>query len=120
MHSLLLLDADEREIPVDELRRILQSATGFQRLRQNTPAGIPIEADFVEGTDFTTVGLSTTRKAISIRGTSGAALSAAWILRNHLDIPLRMVDTDYSFDLMLQDYATIDELEAAIDEARAK
>ena len=119
MHSLLLFDVYEREIPVDALQRIFQSVIGFQRVRHNTPSGTPIEADYIEGQDFTTVGLDSKRETISIRGTSGAALSAAWILQSHLDIPLRMVDTDYSFDLILSNFTNIEELQTAIDEAQA-
>ena len=119
MHSLLLFDLDGREIPVDALQRIFQSVTGFQRVRHNTPTGTPIEADYIDGQDFTTVGLDTKRETISIRGTSGAALSAAWILQRNLDVPLRMVDTDYSFDLILRDFSNIDELRAAIENAQA-
>ena len=119
MHNLLLFDVDERVIAVDALQRIFQSVTGFQRVRHNTPTGTPIEADYIDGQDFTTVGLDTKRETISIRGTSGAALSAAWILQSYLDIPLRMVDTDYSFDLILRDFANIEELQTAIDNAQA-
>ena len=119
MHSLLLFDVNEGKIPVDALQRIFQSVIGFQRIRHNTPTGTPIEADFIDGEDFTTVELDAQRETISIRGTSGAALNAAWILKSHLDIPLRMVDTEYSFDLVLSGFSNIDELEAAIDKARS-
>jgi hypothetical protein len=120
MHSLLLIAANEREIPIDALRRVFESATGFGNLRFDTPTGTPIEATYHEGEDFTTVSLSTTRRAISIRGTSGAALGATWTIKSQLGIPLRIVDTDYSFDLMLEDYASLDELESAIDDAQAR
>jgi len=65
MHSLLLISGNEGEIPVDALRQIFDSATGFTDLRFNTPTGAPIEARYHEGEDFTTVTLSTTRTAIS-------------------------------------------------------
>jgi hypothetical protein len=119
MHNLLLFDADQRTIPVDALQRIFRSVSGFQKVRCNTPTGTPIEADYVEGQDFTTVRLNATCEAISVRGTSGAALSAAWILHRNLDIPLRMVDTEYSFDLKLADFTNLEQLEAAIDKARS-
>jgi hypothetical protein len=119
MHSLLLIAANEHDIPVDALERVFKSVGGFTNLRFDTPTGTPIEATYREGEDFTTVSLSTTRRAISVRGTSGAALGAAWIMKSQLDIPLRMVDTDYSFDLMLEGFDSLEELEAAIDKARA-
>jgi hypothetical protein len=119
MHNLLLFDVKEREIPVDALQRVFQSVSGFQRVRHNTPTGTPIEADYIVGQDFTTVELDAKRETISIRGTSGAALSAAWILQSHLNIPLRMVDTEYSFDLVLSSFSNIEELQAVIDKARS-
>jgi hypothetical protein len=35
-----------------------------------------------------------------------------------LKAPLRIVDTEYSFDLTLNSFSTLDELSAAIDQAR--
>jgi hypothetical protein len=119
MHSLLLFDVNEREIPLEAVQRIFQTVTGLERVRYNTPIGIPIEADYVDGQDFTTVELDPERKTISTRGTSVAALSAAWIMHTYLGIPLRMVDTDYSFDLILSDFSSIEDLERAIDKARS-
>jgi hypothetical protein len=119
MHSLLLFDENGREIPVSELARVFQSVTGFEDVRYDTPGATPIEADYIEGEDFTIVDLDEKKETISIRGTSGAALSAAWILHSNLKLSLRMVDTDYSFDLILSRFSSIEELEAAIDAARA-
>jgi hypothetical protein len=119
MHSLVLFDIEQRQIPTEALERVFQSKPGFKDVRRNTPMGTPIEADFSEGEDFTMVILNEKRDAIYIRGTSGAALSAAWILKSQLDIPLRMVDTDYSFDLVISEFSTRDELERAIDRSRS-
>ena len=104
---------------MNELARIFQSVAGFQEVRYDTPIATPIEARYIEGEDFTTIDLNDERKTISIRGTSGAALSAAWIIHSNLDLSLRMVDTDYSFDLILSRFSTIEELEVAIDAARS-
>jgi hypothetical protein len=119
MHSLLLFDVREKKIPVDAMERVFQSVSGFQQVRHDTPIGTPIEADYVDRDDFTTVYLDSSLETISIRGTSGAALKAAWMIQSHLDIPLRMVDTDYSFDLVLRDFSNIEELSAAIARAQA-
>ncbi len=120
MHSLLLFDVNERKMSTEALLQVFQSVAGFQRIRFDTPIGTPIGADFVDGDDFTTVDLDSARETISIRGTSGAALKAAWLIQSNLDVPLRMVDTDYSFDLVLQDFHSCAELSNAIDESRAR
>lgn len=119
MHSLLLFDVNERKIPVEALERVFQSVAAFRHVRHDTPIGTPIEADFIDGDDFTTVDLDSERATISIRGTSGAALKAAWTIQGLLDMPLRMVDTDYSFDLVLQEFSNLEELAAAIEKAQS-
>ena len=119
MHNLLLFDPNERPLSVDTLDRIFRSVAGFSQVRYNTPIGTPIEADYAKDGDFTTVRLDSERETISISGTSDAALQAAWLLQTHLQTPLRLVDTDYSFDLVVNDFKSLEELHAAIDSARA-
>jgi hypothetical protein len=117
MHSLLLFDVDDRKIPVDELKRVFQTVPGFRQLRTDSSDGVSVEANYVDGEDFTTVELDSECETISIRGTSGAALKAAWILQAHLDYPLQMVDTDYSFDVIVRDFSSLEELSAAVENA---
>jgi hypothetical protein len=119
MHNLLLFNLNERPIPVDALERIFHSVTGFGDVRYRTPIGTPIEADFNYDQDFTTVRLNAKCETISISGTSDAALQAAWILQRHFQTPLRIVDTEYSFDLLLSSFSNIEELRTAIAEAQA-
>ncbi len=118
MHSLMLVDVNERPINLDALRWIFQHAPGFQTMREHTPAGIPIEAQFIDGHDFTSVAMTTNGEAIGIRGTSGAALRAAWVIKENLSTPLRIFDTEYSFDLLMSKFSTFDDLERTIDHAR--
>lgn len=120
MQSLLLFSDDMRLFTVESLQDIFRSVKGFGDIRYNTSIGIPIEADYAEGDDFTMVDLSPERNAISISGMTDAALSVALIVQRQLGIPLRIIDLDYSFDLPLQDFATLEQLRAAIDEEQAK
>jgi hypothetical protein len=119
MQSLLLFNTNKQPFTIEAIQRIFESVRGFGNPRHNTPVGTPIEADYVEGDDFTMVELSPDYDTISISGTTDAALSAALILQRQLDIPLRIIDLDYSFDLPLQSFATVDALRAAIDKAQA-
>jgi hypothetical protein len=117
MQSLLLINDDKRLFAVEALQNIFKSVRGFGEIRHNTPVGIPIEADYAEGDDFTMIELSSERDAISISGTTDAALSAALIIQRHLDIPLRIIDLDYSFDLPLQEFTNVEQLRAAMEQA---
>jgi hypothetical protein len=119
MHNFLLLNSDNQRFDVAAIERIFQSERGFRDVRFHEPGGAIIEADYIEPEDSTIVGLSGSRKSISLSGTSDAALQAALILQNNLPTPLRMADTDYSFDLILSGFSSIEELQAAIDAARS-
>jgi hypothetical protein len=119
MHNLNLFDPTGHAIPADDVRSAVESDGRFGSVRRNTPTGTLVEATFNCGDAFTTARLSEDGERISLSSTSAAAPSAALVLQRHLRTPLRIVDTANSFDLMLGGYASLEDLNAAIDEARA-
>ncbi|MGD9720777.1 MAG: hypothetical protein AB7O59_13895 [Pirellulales bacterium] len=119
MQSLLLLNFDDRPFDADVIELVFRSSGKFQDIRLNEPGGALVEADYVENGDRTTAALSASRKSIWLSGTSNAALRAALILQSHFAQSLRMVDTEYSFDFRLSEFATVEELIAAIENAPA-
>jgi hypothetical protein len=119
MTNILLLRIDEKPFDAAAVAHVLSSQSGFQDVRFDKLIGAVVEARYTEPEDWTIVALSEDREAISLSGTSHAALRAALILQTHLEAPLRIVDTNYSFDLMLQNYSNVDELRAAIGFAQA-
>lgn len=120
MTSLLLLCPDDLHIDADTMLALFEDDTRFADIRRNTPTGSLVEADFRIGDDYTTARLSQNGRRISLSGTSDAALAAALVIQSHLKIVMRIIDTDYTFDLTLSDYTTLDALNAAIEEARSK
>ena len=82
------------------------------------PDGAVIEADYVEPEDQSIVGLSKSRTSISLSGMSDVTLRAVLILQKSLELPLRMVDSDYSIDLILQDCPSVEALWSAIQAHR--
>ena len=119
MQNIMLLTSDDRPFDVAAIERIFQSERGFRDIRFDDPGGAVIEADYVEPEDWSIVGLSGSRKSIFLSGTSDAALHAALLLQRNLKTPLRILDTDYSFDLSLQEFSNVEELRAAIDGEQA-
>jgi hypothetical protein len=118
MHNILLLNSDNRPFDAAAIERIFQLERGFRDVRFNEPGGAIIEADYIEPEDSTIVGLSGSRKSVSLSGTSDATLRAALILQKKLGTPLRMFDTEYSFDLILRDIPNIETLRTAIQNAQ--
>jgi hypothetical protein len=118
MHSILLLNTDDRPFDTEAIERILKTEADFSDVRSNT-TGAAIESHFGKSEEWIIVRLSAKLSRISLSGTTDTTLRAALILQARLDRPLRIVDTDYSFDLILADSGSIEELRAAIDAAQA-
>jgi hypothetical protein len=117
MHSILLFNEDDRPFDSATVGRIFQSEAGFRDVRFSEPGGDMIGAEYFDFNGSTIVRLTGDRRTISMRGTSDVELHAALIIQRSLGTPLRMVDSDYSFDLTFQGISNVDELRDAMDEA---
>ncbi len=118
MHSILLFRPDDRRFEIAAVRHVFESEPGFHNVRFDTPGNTAVEADYIEPEFRTMISLSGDHGTISLRGVSNASLRASLILQRRLDTPLRMVDTDYSFDLILEGLSTVEELRDAIEQSR--
>ena len=118
MQMLLLYYPDNRLFAAESIQRIFESESGFRHVRFNEPGGALIEAIYVGDQDSTIVRLSGNRKTVSLSGQTDATLRAALIVQSHLQGPIRIIDLDYAFDLVLSDFKDIEELRSAIDNAQ--
>lgn len=119
MQNLLIMNADEQPFNLETIQQIFESEDGFGNVRFDEAGGALIEAAYTDGQDSTFVRLSDSRKGITLTGMTDAALRAALILDQNLPSMLRIVDWDYSFDLILSDFNGVEELRSAIDMAQA-
>lgn len=117
MTNLLLIRTDETPFDVAAVAHILSTQSGFHDVRFDDSIGAVIEARYTEADSQSIVSLKEDHETISLSGTSDAALRAALILQTGLKIPLRMFDTNYSFDLVFEGLSTVDELRNAIAQA---
>ena len=120
MQFLLLIHEDRRPFSLAQLKHIFRSVRGFHSIRSDGPGGELIQAEFDAEDDSTIVQLSDDLESVALTGASGAALRAALLIQHYYGRPLRIFDLDYSFDLRLIDFRTVEELDAAIDKARAE
>jgi hypothetical protein len=118
MQFLLLFKADSSLFELPEVEHVFRSNPHFQDLRIDTSFGDPIECEYVEPDDRTIIRLDKDRQSIFLTHTWGAALKAALTIQRALGIPMRMYNDDYTFDLTFSDIATVEELEAAMNNAR--
>lgn len=119
MTNILLFRADELPFDTAAIVRVFSTQRGFQNLQFDELGGPVIEADYADQGDRTIVGLNENPSYLSLSGTRDVALQAALVLQAQVKVPLRIIDTNYSFDLMLSQYSTVDELRAAIELTQA-
>ncbi len=118
MQFLLLYKPDFSLFESSSVERVFRSNANFIDVRFDEPGGASLECEYVEPNDRTIIRLSGDKRTISINHTWGAALRAALLIQKSLDIPLRMINDDYTFDLTFSDISTVEELEAAMENAR--
>ena len=118
MQFLILVNPDFSPFDPSAVERALRSCDSFTHLRNSEPGGALIECQYIEPDDWTFVRLSCDAAGITIDHTSGAALKAAILVQKHLGVPIRMIDDDNSFDLIFSGIQSVEELEAAIENAQ--
>jgi hypothetical protein len=117
MQSLLLLKADDGSFEPSEVEHVFRSDSRFKDLRISAPHEGLTECTCVERNDRAIIYLSDDRGWLSLSNTGRAALQAVLIIQKALGIPLRVIDSNYTFDLTFSDISTVEELEAAMDNA---
>jgi hypothetical protein len=118
MQFLLLSKADGTLFEESEMAQVFRSDAHFRDLRFDTPGGDLIACEYVGSDDWTLINLDTDRKSIFFNSTQGAALRAVLVIQKALGIPMRVFNDSYPFDLTFSGIPTVEELEAAMENAR--
>jgi hypothetical protein len=118
MQFLLLVNPDFRPFDPQKIEHALRSCAAFTDFRFDEPGGALVECEYREPDDWTIIRLDGDANAISVDHTWGAALRAVLLIQKSVGAPLRIFDDDNSFDLTFSDISTIEELEAAMENAR--
>ena len=118
MQFLLLYKANGSLFDRSEMEQVFRSDAHFKDLRFDTPGGDLIECEYVGPDDWTLIHLDKDRQSIFLSHTWGAALRAVLVIQKALAIPMRVFNDNYTFDLTFSGIATVEELEAAMEDAR--
>jgi len=87
---------------------------GVENIRKQKLIGSILEFEFSEGDDFTTVRLSQDYKTISIFGLGDASLKIALLIQKNCPQPIVTIDSDYSFELILDQIDSVKKLRQKI------
>lgn len=117
MQLLILFIGENEKFDQKKLVDIAQNIPGVENIREGEFVGSILEFEFSEGEDFTTVRLSGDRETINISGLGDASLKIALSIQKRYPKPIIAVDSDYSFELVLNKINSLDKLRKKILES---
>jgi hypothetical protein len=112
--DLLVFRGKDLQLDADQVRSVLSTIEGVRDLTSADPFGGLLECEFDFKGDSTIIRLNRDASALSLSGLGDASLWMAMELQRRLGVPLRAVDTNYSFDVSLSAFGTLDELRSAV------
>ncbi len=117
MQLLILFIGENEQFDQNQLVDIAKNIPGVENIREGEFVGSILEFEFREGEDFTTVRLSGDRETISISGLGDASLKIAFSIQKRYPQPIIAVDSNYSFELVLDRINSLDQLRQKILES---
>ena len=117
MQLLILFIGENERFGQKQLVDIAKNIPGVENIREGEFVGSILEFEFSEGEDFTTVRLSSDRETISISGLGNASLKIAFSIQKRYPQQITAVDLDYSFELILDQINSLEQLRQKILES---
>ncbi|MGL5195406.1 MAG: hypothetical protein ACRC8Y_17630 [Chroococcales cyanobacterium] len=110
MKMLLLFIGEDEKFNLIQIADILTKIPNIQNLKQGDFVGSILEGEFSEKNDFTIIRLSDDLETISIDGDGDASLKIALEIQKHYPQNLRLIDSNYSFDIELAKINSVGQL----------
>lgn len=117
MQIMILFIGENEKFDSNKLVDIAKDIPGVENIREGEFVGSILEFEFRDLEDFTTVRLSDDRETISISGLGNASLKIALSIQKRYPQPIIAVDSDYSFELILDKINSLDQLRQKILES---
>ncbi|NEP84893.1 MAG: hypothetical protein F6K17_02590 [Okeania sp. SIO3C4] len=117
MQLLILFIGENERFDQNQLVDMAKNIPGVENVREGEFVDSILEFEFSEGEDFTTVRLSGDRETISISGLGDASFKIALSIQKHYPQPIIAVDSDYSFELVLDKINSLEKLRQKILES---
>lgn len=118
MHHILLFNVDHTPYEFSELEETFRAQPTFTEVAYDDRAGSILQATFNDDESSTRIRLNELKDTISITGMTDTSLRAALTIQRSLGRPLQIIDTAYSFDLLLDGTMDLEQLNQAIADAQ--
>ncbi|HIK08794.1 MAG TPA: hypothetical protein IGS52_00760 [Oscillatoriaceae cyanobacterium M33_DOE_052] len=117
MKTLLLFIGESEKFNLSEVAEIFPKIPNIQNLKQGDFVGSILECEFFDKNDYTIIRLSDDLETISIDGDGDASLKIALEIQKHYPQNLRLIDSNYSFDIELDQIKSVGQLRQKMRES---
>jgi hypothetical protein len=117
MANLLMYIGELERIDVERVRHALIASGRMEKACSSDQ--YLLECDYRIDLDFTTVRILPACKSIGLDGEGDASLEAALSIQMHYPERFHLIDDVYSFDIMIDQFESIEDLRKAIIDAEA-
>lgn len=114
MTKLLIFIGDSQKFDVEMTIDTISAMSNVTKARCGEFTGAVFECEYTYVGTSTVVRLSQEAETITAEGLGTCALSFAIELQKALEVDLRAIDMEYSFDVALCDFQTVEQLERAV------
>jgi hypothetical protein len=114
MSKLLIYIGEKQTFDLEKTVPLIQSMAGVTNARRGKFIGAVFECEYAFGGETTVVRISDDLETVTVEGLGREAADFAVKLQQRLDVPLRAIDMDYSFDLALSNFSSEEEFRRAM------
>lgn len=117
MKTLLLFIGEAEKFNLNEVAEVFPKIPNIQNLKQGDFVGSILECEFSDNNDYTIIRLSDDLETISIDGDGDASLKIALEIQKNYPQNLRLIDSNYSFDIELDKIKSVSQLRQKMRES---
>lgn len=114
MSKLLIYIGENIKFDLDQTKRAISEMRGVRDARAGKFIGAVFECEYEHQGATTIVRISEDAETVTAEGLGDEALDFALNLQSRLPAPLRVIDMDYNFDLLLTDFESSEQLRTAM------
>ncbi|WP_437229970.1 hypothetical protein SH661x_001715 [Planctomicrobium sp. SH661] len=116
MPFLMILGCEYEVLDLERLVQIFEGSPNWENIQNGTGIHV-IECTYRLPKDFTTFRVHNDLKAIAVDGMSLSSFLGIWDIQKGYGKSLRLIDEGYTYDLVISDYKSCEELMRAIEDA---
>ncbi len=109
--NFFMLYIDEGKVfDREKVRELFSTISEISNIEESPDDGASLKGRYDHGGDSTIVELKDDLESIALSGAGNAGIDLAFRIQKGYPVSLHMIDSDYSFDLLISDFDNVSDL----------